>query len=57
MTEKICICVACGNKLSVAFKNDSELRDKLCPVCGSNNLVKYSTHNFFSMLFGGFGNT
>jgi DNA-directed RNA polymerase subunit RPC12/RpoP len=57
MTERICICLSCGNKMNVAFKDDFELRDKLCPFCGSNNLVKYNANGFFTMLFGGLGNT
>jgi DNA-directed RNA polymerase subunit RPC12/RpoP len=57
MTERICICLSCGNKMSVAFKDDLELRDKLCPFCKSNSLVKYNANGFFTMLYGGFGST
>ena len=49
--------MACGNKLLVVLKDDSELEEKFCPVCKSSNLIKFNANSFFGIFSGGFRET
>ena len=55
MQDNVMICLECGRQITVAGRTKSKTETKLCPACGSSNLVKYNPADFFKMFVGAGG--
>jgi len=52
MKNHTCLCLQCGRAFTIVLKDDADVNDQDCPICGGHNVIEHNSQNFFESLFG-----
>lgn len=52
MKNHTCLCLKCGRAFTMALRDEDEVNDQKCPICGGQNVIEHNSQNFFNSLFG-----